>query len=166
MWLDCAVRFCLLAAAHPVKDSVRHTAGRPDDAWAEANSFFGHDNKHKAMARQEIKNSQGKHLSFHSAAYRKTFFFEPETRTTWLVQVFTLMLRWLAEQLQSHLVSWVLMWLKKVPRCNFIFILTIWFNLGCVLPWVEAQSAPTDDNARLNKQSSFLWHTSSRANLA
>ena len=75
--LPLCVRFCLLAGVHanPINDSVRHTSGRPDDVWAEANSFFGHDKKHQAMARQEIKNSQGKHLSFHSAAYRKSFFF-------------------------------------------------------------------------------------------
>jgi len=24
-------------------DSVRHTTGRPDAVWAEANAFFGHD---------------------------------------------------------------------------------------------------------------------------
>ena len=39
---------------------------------AQANSFFGHDAKHAAMAKQEIKNSQGKFLSFHSAAYGKS----------------------------------------------------------------------------------------------
>ena len=47
--------------------------GRPDAVWAEANSFFGHDSKHAKMARQEIKNSQMKTPSFHSAAYRESF---------------------------------------------------------------------------------------------
>jgi hypothetical protein len=69
----CLFAFCqfsVLAGVH-IADSIRHTAGRPDAVWAEANSFFGHDKKHAKMARQEIKNSQGKHLSFHSAAYRE-----------------------------------------------------------------------------------------------
>lgn len=60
-----------LLAVHA--DSIRHTPGRPDAVWAEANSFFGHDSKHAKMARQEIKNSQMKTPSFHSAAYGEPF---------------------------------------------------------------------------------------------
>ena len=47
-------QFSVLASVH-IADSIRHTAGRPDAVWAEANSFFGHDKKHAKMARQAAK---------------------------------------------------------------------------------------------------------------